>query len=208
MLTAVDAGTGAVRWQVSLPQGTVPAVVGGPVTVGLPDGTQLTAYDATTGKAHWQRNDALSIWQAPNPLSALPASDPLLVSTYTGYAGLDPATGAVRWTGTWPNKEYDSLGGAYNPAPMDPASGDGRYYWFDGQTAFAMASATGAILWTTSAPEQAGGSRTGGATEYYAGGMLYGIEGNQITAFDGATGQLRWSAVTDAGQVTALHVAL
>ncbi len=206
MLTALDLATGKPRWQspVSL-SGRV--VAGDASLVYVLSSSAFEAVSATTGVLRWQRGDVVSIWNSSLGPTAVPTGVPLLLSTYTGYAGLDSATGAVRWQGTWPYDDYVSPGGAYNPLPEDPALGDGRYYWFDGATAFAMSSATGKILWQTSVPYSLVTPGASGSSEYYIGGTLYCIADNQIVALDGATGSLRWSQVTAAGAVDGLQVA-
>jgi outer membrane protein assembly factor BamB len=206
-LLALDALTHQVRWKVALPQPAHPVLAGNDLVVTvLGPSTVLLAYDATTGAPRWKRAGVFFIGQASLP--GLAASDPLLVNTGAGYAGLAPAAGEVEWESAWPYPQTSSPNGGDNPPFGAPALGDGRYYWFSGPTAFAVSSGTGTLLWRTSVPNQPAISSDSPATfSEYAGGELYGVEDNELFSLDGASGKLRWSQVISVGLVTTLQVA-
>jgi outer membrane protein assembly factor BamB len=193
-----------VRWQVALPQPAQVWLVGNDlVETALGPSTALEIYDATTGTLRWQRAGAFFIGVAITP--ALAASDPLLVDTGAGYAALNPATGAIDWEGAWPYAQSSLSGGGDVPPFVPPVLGGGRYYWFNGPTAFTVSSATGKLVWRESVPNQPAISSDSPSTfTEYAGATLYGVEDSQLFALDGASGKLRWSQAISGGIVTTL----
>ena len=207
-LVALDAITHQVRWRVAFPQEVQVALVGNDVAVNVIMSNTLQVYDATTGALRWQRAGASSIWHVTTDVIGLAASDPLLVDTGAGYVGLDLATGAVQWEGTWPPVQNSLPGLGMSDVTADPTLGDGRYYWFSGTTAFAMSSATGKLLWHTSVPYPPfGGLGSPFSFSEYAGGTVYGVYDNQLFALDGASGRLHWSQVIRGDRVTRVQVA-
>jgi outer membrane protein assembly factor BamB len=205
-LLALDALTHQTRWRLAVPQAAQMLLVGDDLVEDLGPSAGLRVYDATTGALRWQRAGVMFIGQAS--ASGLTSGAPILVATGAGYAGLDPDTGAVDWEGVWPYAQNTSPSVEESPPSVTPILGDGRYYWFSGPTAFAVSSATGALIWRTAAPNQpAISAQSLDSFSEYAGGELYGVEDNRVFAFDGASGKLRWSQVTGAGLVKTLQVA-
>jgi outer membrane protein assembly factor BamB len=109
-LSALDAGTGQVRWQRSLKEdykveapiwgfcshplvedGLVYAVVGG-------EGTVAIALDADTGKQRWSALSASEPGYAPASIITAGGTKQLLIWHADAINGLDPKTGKVYWS--------------------------------------------------------------------------------------------------------------
>lgn len=173
-LSAVDASTGEILWNVQplAPPVTSPAVADGLVFVET--GTGTSAFDAATGNEVWTRVRA-----TPSDVTLPPAVAGGVVyvaSQSAGIAALDASSGEEIWS---------------SRPPMGPggiAVGDGLVY-VDGQGSqgaesriFALDASTGATVWSRGHPK-------GSSTPLVADGVVYMVG----CAFDASTGGRVWS---------------
>ena len=164
VVTALDAKTGAVIWRQeytapyeknqyarSMGKGpnATPLVTGGRVfTIGTT--ALVAAWDAATGTPVWQKDYSKTV--DFSKLFCGTAASPLLahglVVVQTGsdihggqIAGLDPATGAVKWEWRGPGPGYAS------PVPID-AAGTSQIVTLTNQSVLGIDARTGQELWT------------------------------------------------------------
>jgi outer membrane protein assembly factor BamB len=187
---------GRLAWQVSLPvnpglaygEPVSPLAVGG-VSV-FPDGTALYALRLSDGRGVWHREfgtaknpaqgvvDGLWTWQG-SVIAAFGTDSPVLVS-------LDPATGAVRWSVRVATEGLEDAPVITSDGVLAVLTQTGTLRAFD--------LATGRQLWSTKYAK---------AGLLAAGSVVIGNAGHgsnitdltrALTAFDGRTGKIVWSA--------------
>lgn len=189
---ALDARTGALRWQqqVAQPLGMAPIVAGGMLYVGeaQPVGGTATFYslDTTSGQIRWHETLATEAAAVGNGL--------VYVSAAQGLLALDAATGATRW----------SFPVGSDSAPLFSGS---VVYVGTGEGITALNAASGAILWRWNpgfAAERAG------PPVLAAGIIVSDVSGNigpqgstawVVFGLDAATGGMRWQRA-DIGQIS------
>lgn len=155
-----------------------PALVGGRLlVVPVAQGRYgLVGYDVLEGRARWRLRDH------PHAAGLLLAEGTLVAAALDGTVrGLDPATGAERWT-----LRPDTLA-AFHASPI--ALGDGRALVADDRgRATALEAATGRVVWTADvgAPVY--------ATPAVGGGRAFvPTTRGALVALDAATGTLLWT---------------
>jgi outer membrane protein assembly factor BamB len=172
----LDAATGMIKWQLiaSEPVLSAPAIDGGTVYVGLPDGS-LAAVDLQTGAQRWRTVVGGAITRAPS------VADGLVIAGGEGghLAAVRAADGTVVWRA--------ELGPG---DPGSPAVRDGVVYASSGLGAdaahvlFAFSASNGAELWRFS---------TIGGEEVYVGAI--GPELAYVVSLDGNVYALRQGSV-------------
>lgn len=203
--TAVDAGTGAVRWTVpdaNCSGGTGHTVAGGVdyLPVGTGPGLAVGAFRVSTGAQVWRR--------APCPSGeTLAGSAPTVghgIAVVRCFAGegvighslvaVDAATGRPRWATELDTSILSSV----------PVIAGGRVFvgggglGFDGVLPpgeiFCLDSRTGAVLWRTTIPEFVGIAATSAD-----GDGLYVLDSSGVLrGLDPATGAIEWTNWTEA----------
>ena len=184
---AIDPATGAEKWSYysrrcgwsspALGHGLVFATfVGDARCSPIPDGGEIVALDAQTGKVRWRR----AIDKSES--SPVVAHGTVYFGDTNGrvYA-LDAATGAERWS-------YDT--GA--PVKASPSLGDGRLFVGNyAGTFYALDAATGKLLW------QSGGHGNFYSSPSVSNGRVYvGSLDNRVYAFSAPSGRVLWSFAT------------
>jgi outer membrane protein assembly factor BamB len=195
MFSALDASTGAVRWQqqISAAQDATPAVANGVFYVGT--GGRVVALDASTGAVRWHSQ--------PTSSTAYFAFSTPVVANGMVYAdsegdqsiyALDASTGVVRWRFTAP---FPTAG----EFPAAPAVERGVVYAvfvhngaFENPTSsiYALDASTGAVRWSVHDRMNAYSAPA------VADGVLYlSVLGRAVMAIDARTGAVRWRFSTD-----------
>jgi len=150
-------------------------------------GTGVVALEARTGALRWQRNLPLAAGVPTNgmPKANIAAYEDLILVPGWDLFGLDRSTGAVRWQFQRPD-DYPGWGSVF--------VANGRLY-AAGRYLYALAPATGALLWRADLGEQpfrpivVDGVIYVGTRREIAPGALG--EGHAM-AVDAATGVARW----------------
>jgi outer membrane protein assembly factor BamB len=177
-LYALDAATGALKWNYSYgPFRSSPAVANGLVYIGSND-NKLYALDATTGTLKWSYATGGEIGSSPvvaNGLVYVGSDDGKL------YA-LDATTGTLKWS-------Y-ATGGSIESS--SPAVANGLVYiGSDDGKLYALGATTGKLKWS---------SASGYVTLAVANGVVYIDSGAcKLYALDAATGTLKWSSASGCG---------
>ena len=86
-----------------------PLVVGDRVIVTRPsvNGKSVAAYEVTTGKLLWEGGKGEAAYSSPSLLS-LAGEEQVVIFGAENIVGLDPATGALRWSFPWTNNEKNN----------------------------------------------------------------------------------------------------
>ncbi len=179
-LYAFDAKTGAPVWQAATGSFIMssPAVADGVVYVGSNDGW-IYAFDAETGAVRWstQTNGNSNYNLVESPVAV--AGGLVYAGTTNGtMLALSARTGAVKWTKT----------PVFSGEVLAPAVAHGIVYFANdlGGELDALDARTGASLWMQRPGQGFGGALAVGD------GMIYGIPGGSLCAFDATTGVNRW----------------
>ncbi|MFT4040705.1 MAG: PQQ-binding-like beta-propeller repeat protein, partial [Thermomicrobiales bacterium] len=175
MVTALDAASGAVRWQVALGSASdTPSIVGDTLYVNT-GGGNLVALDAATGAERWRFAQHVAAGTTPLVVDGV---------AYTGsddgeVFALDAATGEQLWSAT--------VGGAIS---RSLALGDGRLVVPTAVGAIvALEAATGKEQWRVT------GEKTSdfvGTPAMADGEVYFGLSG-ELHAVNAATGEEAWS---------------
>lgn len=187
-ITALDAATGAVRWQVPVTDGDRPvaAVAGEMLYVAGYHGQALYALDARTGRQRWtqrvqgQKVDRLlGVGGGLVYVRRSSAFD-------TAVFALDGATGEQRWELLLRNTPSDAVtttldGGVAFVTVQRTPNGPASLAALDGQT--------GQRRWHVDAPGYLGELAVSAGTVYLT------LPQAAVAAFDAATGQARWQAL-------------
>jgi outer membrane protein assembly factor BamB/predicted MPP superfamily phosphohydrolase len=125
-LRALDAGTGAVRWEWMPDQPGAercwmycsPTVVDGTLyhTYNLPDGTWVVALDAASGRTRWRTKEPIGRNWATHASPAVDGDLLVFATAYSNLVALDATTGATRWQA--------GLGGGLQVASMPVLTDD------------------------------------------------------------------------------------
>jgi eukaryotic-like serine/threonine-protein kinase len=185
-LLALDAATGAVRWNKFGNFGGTPALMNGRLYVEVPAPafpTMITALDPATGA---------TIWSTPVPqLEDFTVTSDAVYAAGFGFTdrvdALDARTGRVLW-------RYSSL---ENQVATAPVASDGIVYFgqssgVDGELR-ALDAATGAVLWRRT------GVIPGGPLSIDHGVLFVGTWSHRVEAFRAKTGTRLWA--TPAGDI-------
>ena len=178
---ALDAATGAVRWQTAPGAGgaipTGPAVADGRVYVlGLQVGT-LSALDMTTGATRWTVPVAGAV-----SMDALVVADGVVYVAARNMYAFDAATGRLLWTRRSAAVPGDSKWFT-SPAAADGVLYASESYLGADPVLHAMNPADGTDRWT---------ARGVSETPAIANGVVYG-GGGKVRAFAAATGAPLWT---------------
>jgi outer membrane protein assembly factor BamB len=215
-IAAFDLGSGAPRWSKRGLGGFSgsPAVAGGRVVAGTLTG-HVYAFDLASGREVWDwraTGNEPAVWASPAVVGHM-----VVVGIGSQYgdqpleagavAGLDAATGALRWRfcieagcvpggGVWSSVAVDAAGRAF----VGTGNPDDGVYAFD--------PATGRRLWAVSLHPDAGRDLDVGATPIVAsaGGrevVAVGSDGGLFDMLDAASGAVIWSRFLVAG--SAVH---
>lgn len=190
--SALDASTGAVRWQdqISGWQEAAPVVANGVVYVSTTSG--LVALDASTGVLRWRPQPGSN----PSFSSPVVANGVVYANSEVGQSvyALDAGTGAVRWQFTAP---FPTAG----EFPAAPAVEHGVVYAvfvhngaFATPTSslYALDTTTGAVRWSVHDRMNAYSAPA------VADGVIYlSALGRAVIALDARTGAVRWHFSTD-----------
>lgn len=179
---AVDAATGATRWEAPLSGGPgVDGVVALTPTTVLVGGRSLRGLDRQTGGQRWTQDGSGPPFNGGAPYVAVDG-ELVVLPTSTGLVGLDGATGAVRWRATGAGS---ALGG-----PLAVADGVVVAAIGNGPTAQIRAfdANDGRDLWT-----QPGTPAYGGAWAI-GDGIVAVLDPTDraMVAYELATGKVRW----------------
>ncbi|MGH2501726.1 MAG: PQQ-binding-like beta-propeller repeat protein, partial [Ktedonobacterales bacterium] len=182
---ALNAQTGALRWNANTTgPGAAPAVAGGAVFVAPEDGS-IRSLDAATGAPRWTytRATGVSAQYGFDGYAVISGATLFVTSDSGAVFALDPATGKLRWMRTWPHTS-DTIYAA-------PAVDGGMVFVpVGGQDggAYALDAATGAIRWHTAHLEGFD------ARPVVADGVVYfsGQTPGTLVALDEKTGATRW----------------
>lgn len=178
---AVDAKSGARRWQFNSPTEEItaaPTVAGGNVYVG---GSSVFAVDANTGDERWRLDAVTGLAQAP-----VVAQDIVCVSdTSTGLFGVESDGGDVRWRFS-PEQIASGARGA-------PAVSGETVYYATTTHVFAVNLSDGSEQWRT---------KVGSVFPVSAGPILgdetvFVCTGDYLYALDAEDGSERWQATFD-----------
>lgn len=190
---AVDTVNRSVRWKVPSPSNSDVIHVPGSgrliYTRSRADGGNITALDIADGAVVWSRTDVS--WASTSVMESGLTGGALLASNRRDtVSGLDPETGATRWSMTG--------------LPLAPSTdfqvycGPDTYYVCDGTTLFALRPG-GDHTPTWQADVSHGDAFNAGG--FADGGTFYFLAENTLRAFDATTGASRWThpTVTSAG---------
>ena len=202
---AIDALTGAKKWEVPLANGSyvkAPAIADGVVYVNTYKKSDLTtatllALDATTGT----QKSALTVPGSIFGTSRLPmpvlSGGLLYLTASSKLLALDPKTNTQKWAYT--ARDVDNSGDS-NFKGYSPVVQDGVLYASDATLVYAFDPITGTRKW------QYGGGRSDplpNSSPTAANGIVYvgyfNYGGQSLRAIDGATGLLLWSFKTGSG---------
>jgi outer membrane protein assembly factor BamB len=173
-LFALDAGTGAVRWNRPYPKMSMIFRTTGDLVFGSPTGKTIEALSATTGRTVWTSD--------VGEIGDLTVANGSVYVRGTVLHALDPATGRQKW--------------AYQPAvPGDQERtsrvNGGQAYVLDNRNLIALDARTGRRLWSAGTP--AGDT----APLITAGGLVCtgvaGTTGPGLYGWNAATGKLVWN---------------
>jgi eukaryotic-like serine/threonine-protein kinase len=182
---ALDASTGAARWQVGIGgQGSAPlAVANGAVYIGSNDG--ISALDASTGAVRWRNQ--ISAWGDASPVVA---NGVLYEGTTGGLVALDATTDALRWRShsSDPYKPYFAF--------STPVVANGVVYADSeaDQSVYALDATTGTVRWQFTLPPSDNEFPEAPAVEH---GVVYVVSGRNaafgsvhgsVYALDASTG--------------------
>jgi outer membrane protein assembly factor BamB len=195
-LYALEASTGAVRWQAATGgQGSAsPAIASGVVyfsshTGVISDAGLFSALDASTGAVRWQ--DQMSVSEDASPVVA---NGLVYVGAGGSMVALDASTGAMRW-------QFHSSD-RYNPyfAFSTPVVANGVVYADSegDQSVYALDATTGAVRWRFTHPlsdnefPEAPAVEQGLVYVVSARNQVFGSAHSSIDALDASTGAVRW----------------
>jgi outer membrane protein assembly factor BamB len=177
-LFALDAQTGAIRWQHAIGQflnDATPVVAGRVVFVGA-NRTWIEALDATDGQQLWAANLGETIKAPPTYADGL-----VLVNATTTTYALNARTGAVRW-------RFHEKGSGW-PTQAAPAVWGQIVYIAQGTTPilYALDLLTGRQIWSYNV-----GDRLISSPLITGRDVVIGTWNGLVEALDATTGALRW----------------
>lgn len=189
---AVDAATGEVRWSAQVREPTMAWVHGAPVP--LPDGAVavgevrcFAALDLADGSVRWERTDIDAAENTATPMQGVVQDGVLVVgfslmSNHT--VGLDPATGATRWTA-----DGNKLHSPSSDLVPDPEGTD-LYLTRLGGRVERVSAATGERVWAARVPAAFATGRPLVAD----GSVVVTSALGTVHRLDATTGEERWHA--------------
>jgi outer membrane protein assembly factor BamB len=186
---ALDAATGEELWQHGLAEVSpnFPIVTGDVLLTGK------AAINAESGEPRWRNDpDVKGFYAPPNRVETTDGSTVFVPetdnSTAAGLRGLDPATGAERWTTTLP----ESLADLYLSPRAVTSDGSTLYGTLgggnmpdDAPACIGVDTSTGEVLWTGDID-----GRSADASHFY-----HAVDG--LTAYDATTGDTAWSVTRE-----------
>ena len=200
-LSCLNLETGAKIWQVDtavkeakeIPYGVAgsPLLVGDRVIVCRPsvDGKSVAAYDVSTGKLIWEGGNAEAAYSSPI-LASLAGEEEIVVFNAENIIGLDPVTGALRWSFPWTNNEKNNCSQPIvipgKPDRLFVSTGYGK-----GAVLLALEKAedgtiTPRPLWESKQ------MKNKFSTSFVIDDTVYGLDDGILSAIELETGKKRW----------------
>jgi outer membrane protein assembly factor BamB len=201
MLSCVEAATGNNLWQRNLAEdytlrrshfgvGTSPLVEGDLVVINIgARDAGIVAWHKDTGKEVWRATDHEASYASP-VTATIDGTRLLIFFTHEGLVGLEPATGAVRFSRHWRTSRSTIAVNAASPVVV----GDHIFLTASYRTGAVMFKATRnevKLLWA-----EIGVMDCHFSTPVYCEGTMYGFCGHQenaqLRAIDWKTGKVQW----------------
>lgn len=163
----------------------------------------VVAFDAGTGKELWRALTAREIGYAPPMIYTVSGQRQLIVWHTDAVCGLDPATGALRWT-----QPYPATGKAQRPeVTVATPRWDGRHLFVTTYYHGALLLEPGLdqvrIVWnrkTSRTSELNDGLHSVMCTPLFRDGYLYGVCGmGELRCLDAARGDRQWETLAVTG---------
>jgi len=163
----------------------------------------VVAFEAATGKERWRALTTRETGYAPPMIYTIAGKPTLVVWHPEAIAGLDPATGDVRWQQTYP-----IVGKLQRPeVTIATPRFDGRRLFitsfYHGATLLEPSADSVRVLWNRKSSRQSemnDGLHTTMCTPLLKGGFLYGVCGfGELRCLGVATGDRRWESLDAVG---------
>lgn len=187
-----DLGSGALRWKINvveqagaspLPDGACssPLIAGNRIFVQAgKDGPIAVAVDANSGRVLWKSSFRGDSGVAPALMAEVQGRPVLVVLGKDDVVGMDPATGATRWSRHWPGAMATPIVQG-DRLVLTSQDGPGMALWQLGAT-------SARDVWTNAR------MNTPFVSPVLDGGVLYGNNRGTLKAVHFASGALAWSA--------------